>query len=190
MKKRDLTSEEKSLWRRTTRDVSPMKNPSDDILPPQKTPVFSKPNKMVEDKLRQYATPANYGVTNHGLDPFKAGDPRVDRHVRRGRTPIDATIDLHGHTQVTARKTLLAFLINARLSDKRCVLVITGKGASAAGGLPSRGMGTGVLRARLGDWLREEAFRALVVRASPAHPKHGGGGAFYVFLKARSHRRS
>lgn len=190
MKKRDLTSEEKSLWRRTTRDVSPMKNPSGDILPPQKTPVFSKPDKLVEDQLRHHGTPGNYGANRPGIDPFKGGDPRVDRHVRRGRTPIDATLDLHGHTQVTARKTLLAFLINARLSDKRCVLVITGKGVSTTSGLPSRGMGTGVLRARLGDWLREEAFRELVVRASPAHPKHGGGGAFYVFLKARSHRKS
>ena len=190
MKKRDLTSEEKSLWRRTTRDVSPMKSPTGDILPPQKAPVFSKPDRLIHEASRQPVSPANYGANRYEPDPFNAGDPRVDRHVRRGRTPIDATIDLHGHTQVTARKTLLAFLINARLSDKRCVLVITGKGANTATGLPSRGIGTGVLRARLGDWLREEAFRDLVVRASPAHPKHGGGGAFYVFLKARSHRKS
>ncbi len=189
MKKRDLTSEEKSLWKRTVRDVSPMKDPSNDILPPHKRPVFRQSDKLVEEKLRHHGMPSNIGATRSGPDPFKSGDPRADRHVRRGRAPIDATIDLHGHTQVTARKTLLAFLLNARLSDKRCVLVITGKGASTVPGLPSRGVGSGVLRARLGDWLREEPFRELVVRASPAHPKHGGGGAFYVFLKARTRRK-
>ncbi len=190
MKKRDLTHEEKTLWRRTVRDVSPLRHKETDILGPHKEPVFRQADKLVQEKSRHHASPPPpYPADRFAPDPFKAGDPRVDRHVRRGRTPIDATLDLHGHTQVTARKTLLTFLMNARLADKRCVLVITGKGASTIGGLPSRGIGSGVLRARLGDWLREEPFRDLVVRASPAHPKHGGGGAFYVFLKARTHRR-
>ena len=192
MKKRDLSAEEQSLWRRTVRDVAPLKNSSGDILPAGKGQVFRQPEKLFPEKKPSGAHGGGKTTprVSAAPDPFGAGDPRADRHVRRGRTPIDATIDLHGHTQVTARKTLLAFLINARLADKRCVLVITGKGASSDDALQARGFGSGVLRARLGDWLREEPFRDLVVRASPAHPKHGGGGAFYVFLKSRTRRKS
>lgn len=182
MKKRNLTPEERSLWRRATRDVAPMKAP--DILAENATRFLKQKPSSARSPVGIPAPKKSAGAKSLP-DPFRGGDPRADRDVRRGRTPIDAVIDLHGHTQVTARKTLLAFLINARLADKRCVLVITGKGASPSPLSNPASIGRGVLRARLGDWLKEEAFRELVVRASPAHQKHGGGGAFYVFLKRR-----
>ncbi|MEM9618485.1 MAG: Smr/MutS family protein [Pseudomonadota bacterium] len=191
MKKRGLTPEEQTLWRRAVRDVQRMRRESEDTLPVGdktglRSPEKLSPEKKADNVLMRKATTNPRAVP----DPFAAGDPRADRKVARGRTPIDAVIDLHGHTQATARKTLLAFLINARLSDKRCVLVITGKGASTSRAFGSNAFGHGVLRSRLSDWLKEEPFREMVVRASPAHRKHGGGGAFYVFLKSRVRRKS
>ena len=41
----------------------------------------------------------------------------------------------------------------------------------------------GRLRRLLADWLHEAQFRSLVSGYQPAHPKHGGGGAFYVRLR-------
>ena len=35
----------------------------------------------------------------------------------------------------------------------------------------------------LTEWLHESEFRALVSGFQPAHPKHGGGGAFYVKIR-------
>jgi DNA-nicking Smr family endonuclease len=55
-------------------------------------------------------------------------------------------------------------------------LVITGKGDPAS-------PGSGVLRVRFRDWLAEDALRVRIARASEAHRRHGGAGAFYVFLK-------
>jgi DNA-nicking Smr family endonuclease len=43
-----------------------------------------------------------------------------------------------------------------------------------------------VLKRRLPDWLTEPALRAVVSGFAPAHRKHGGAGAWYVFLKRRS----
>ena len=40
----------------------------------------------------------------------------------------------------------------------------------------------------LPEWLHEPEFRAHVSGFQPAHPKHGGGGAFYVKLR-RDRRR-
>ncbi|MEO1241509.1 MAG: Smr/MutS family protein [Pseudomonadota bacterium] len=191
MKNRGLTPEEQALWRRAVRDVQRMRRQAEDTLPDSdKTGLRSSeklsPEKRAGDVLPRKTTTRPRAVP----DPFVAGDPRADRKVARGRMPIEAVLDLHGHTQATARKTLLAFLINARLSDKRCVLVITGKGVGAARASGGQALGGGVLRARLSDWLKEEPFRELVVRASPAHRKHGGGGAFYVFLRSRTRKKS
>lgn len=183
MKKRNLTPEERSLWRRATRDVAPMNG--SDVLSEKIKPFSKQAPSSERGPIGLPPSKKMSAGVNTLPDPFRAGDPRADRDVRRGRMPIDAVIDLHGHTQATARKTLLTFLINARLADKRCVLVITGKGASPSPLSNPASVGRGVLRARFGDWLKEAPFRELVVRASPAHQKHGGGGAFYVFLKRR-----
>ncbi len=191
MRKRGLTPEEQALWRRAVRDVQRMRRESEDTLPASDKTGLRSSEKLSPEKKAGNVLPRRTTTRARAApDPFVAGDPRDDRKVARGRTPIEAVIDLHGHTQVTARKALLAFLINARLSDKRCVLVITGKGASTSHAFGANVLGHGVLRARLSDWLKEEPFRDMVVRASPAHRKHGGGGAFYVFLKSRAGRKS
>lgn len=96
------------------------------------------------------------------------------RRIKRGRAPIDATIDLHGYTQEGARAALVSFVERQRLERARCLLVITGKGR----------MGAGVLRQRFFDWIAASPIRAHLSGYAPAHPKHGGGGAFYLFLKA------
>ena len=65
-----------------------------------------------------------------GLDYGDA--PGVDRRTatrfRRGLMPIDATLDLHGHTQQSGRTALAGFLRAHRAAGRRCVLVVTGKG--------------------------------------------------------------
>jgi DNA-nicking Smr family endonuclease len=105
---------------------------------------------------------------------------------------IDARIDLHGSTVELARIRLLDFLIRARFSGARLVLVITGKGPSPFSShtlhgrdpyhAPERG---GVLRKSSSMWLAEPEFRYHVIGFQPAHPRHGGGGAFYVKLRRK-----
>ena len=57
------------------------------------------------------------------------------------------------------------------------MLVVTGKGGRDGAG--------GVLKQKLPDWLAAGSLRAIVSGYAQAHQKHGGGGAYYVFLKAR-----
>ena len=53
------------------------------------------------------------------------------------------------------------------------MLVITGKGKE----------GQGVLRRNFLLWLESPGARRLVSGYAESHPKHGGAGAFYVFLR-------
>ena len=99
---------------------------------------------------------------------------------------------MHGLTQGNARHALLGHMIRAWNRGDRTVLVITGKGVNphildqrryepwdpGARDLP------GVLRRALPRWLAEPDFAALVSGYASAHVRHGGAGAWYVFLKA------
>ena len=66
----------------------------------------------------------------------------------------------------------------------RHVLVITGKGR--AGGpdapLPVR---PGALRHAVPHWLHMPPLSAAVLQVTPAHRRHGGDGAYYVYLRRR-----
>ncbi|MDP9163724.1 MAG: Smr/MutS family protein, partial [Pseudomonadota bacterium] len=43
----------------------------------------------------------------------------------------------------------------------------------------------GVIRASLRDWLQDSNLRPYIAALRPAHPRHGGGGAWYVILRRR-----
>ncbi len=179
--RRRLSPDERDLWRRTVRDVTPLKR----LETVEQRPVCATKPLPPEDKVKWSARPrTNSTARTVPPDPFSAGDPNIDRLAKRGRLPIDATFDLHGHSQASARAAIYGFILEARARGHGCVLVITGKGTPSAGGA-TFSAGRGVLRARFKEWLREDAFRQHIVRASAAHPRHGGAGAFYVFLKKR-----
>lgn len=189
MSRRFLTRAERDLWRRVTQDVSPMGAEEEQTVRDVVTNNF-KNSKAYEKKRTpsangggikmQLAMTKAVGNESGAADLFRAGDPRMDRRAGRGRLPIEATLDLHGHTQTTAKTMLLNFLQEAGRRRYRCVLVITGKGARS-----NRGHGAqhGVLRAKIGEWVAEDMFRELIVRISRAHSRHGGEGAYYIFLR-------
>jgi DNA-nicking Smr family endonuclease len=111
------------------------------------------------------------------LGPRGGIDKRTDEKVRRGRAAIDGRIDLHGLTQSEAHDALIGFVRRSHAQGRRLLLVITGKG-----GMPR---GEGVLRSAVPRWLHESPVRDLVLAVHQAQPQHGGGGAYYVYLRRR-----
>jgi DNA-nicking Smr family endonuclease len=119
-------------------------------------------------------------------------DRRTTQKLGRGNAEPEARIDLHGENLETARMQLLNFISTQRHRGIRLVLVITGKGASPFARhtlhghthfhTPER---EGKLRREVPLMFHEAIFRAHIVGFQPAHPKHGGGGAFYVKLRKR-----
>lgn len=122
--------------------------------------------------------------------PLSGFDRRTSQKLTRGNVAIEARIDLHGTGIEMARVRLHRFLSDARHQGLRTVLVITGKGDSAFSrhtlhgrhhyDAPER---QGKLRRLVPEWLHEAEFRSIVSGFQPAHPKHGGGGAFYLKLR-------
>lgn len=184
------------LWKSVAETVTPIK-PSNRHMkvatPALKTQVSQTP-KPAKAKTPAIPTPSPAIKHKPVKPPALSGfDRRTTQKLMRGNVEIDARIDLHGMTQLAARETLKSFLARAHQGGLRLVLVITGKGQSSFGhhtlhsrdhiSTPER---TGILRNALADWLNDEDFRRFVIGYQPAHPKHGGGGAFYVRLRRAS----
>lgn len=120
-------------------------------------------------------------------------DRRTARRLLRGAVEIEERLDLHGESGESARVRLFSFLAAGVAAGRHYVLVITGKGHAPfarhtlhgleATDLPER---QGRLRRLFQEWMAEPEFRALVSGYQPAHPRHGGGGAFYVKLRRKA----
>src|SRR5262249_35838901 len=106
--------------------------------------------------------------------PSPPDDLSGQRRIRRGQHEIEARLDLHGHTQDTAHREVVEFVLRQAGLGARCVLVITGKGR----------LGAGVLRARLFEWIADPDLRPFIAGYATAHPRHGGAGATYLFLRS------
>jgi len=158
-KPRLATAEETRLWRAAMRDVAPLRSLAP--LPPEPPPVQGAPPPL---QLRPPpALPRPNGV-----------DGRTLRQLTRGDRAVEAVIDLHGMTLDKAHDALKRFIDAQMRADKRCLLVITGKGG------PER---PGRLRQEVPLWLG--MWRPPVLTIVPAAPRHGGAGALYVLLQRR-----
>jgi DNA-nicking Smr family endonuclease len=109
------------------------------------------------------------------LDSFSGIDRASAERLKRGLHKIEATLDLHGMTQVEAHRALAAFVNAGYEAGRRCVLVITGRGMGSSG--------PGILKKSVPRWLEEPALRRRILATAPAQPRHGGAGAAYILLR-------
>lgn len=170
-KGRDLTADEHKLWRRVASSVKPRRAKA----PPAEETPSPPPTRTVQRTPPAQPPPVRRSAPNASPPQDRGGEKRV----RRGTIEIGASLDLHGHTQDSARTVLFRFLRAAQARGDRTVVVITGAGRA----------GQGVLKQRLPEWLAQRDVRALLSGFAPAHRAHGGAGAFYVFLKRASSTR-
>lgn len=115
-------------------------------------------------------------------------DRNSARKIRGGRIEIEARVDLHGLRQSEAHAALRSFLFRCQSRGLRFVLIITGKGKSAAADSPYRDFENerGVLKRNVPRWLEEPDVRSIVVSFTTAAVQHGGEGAIYVHLRTRT----
>jgi DNA-nicking Smr family endonuclease len=177
--------DDRRLWRAATRDVQPLRPPpppadaSPATLAAATPPIAaaatgarrptSAPGRTPADGVRPRMPELAPGVA-HGLDQ------RMLIRLKRGQIAPETQIDLHRMTQATAHEALIRFLAAAQRAERRCVLIITGKGSRSEGAV-------GVLKANVPRWLNEPPNRERVLAFSHATLPHGGDGALYVLLR-------
>ncbi len=188
MKRRRLAPEEIDLWRRVaeqTERLDPVRS-FDPETPPgaqpaprprRNEPVF--PHKPAPRRASHDLVPTLQDRLNSA--PVQM-DQKAFGRMKRGKLVPEGRIDLHGMTIDRAHPALTRFILSSHSQGKRLVLVITGKGKSrdSGGPIPVR---HGVLRHQVPQWLSMAPLGPLVLQISPAHISHGGGGAYYVYLR-------
>ncbi|MEO0691833.1 MAG: Smr/MutS family protein [Pseudomonadota bacterium] len=111
-------------------------------------------------------------------------DKKAFAQMKRGKLRPEGKLDLHGMTLDRAHPALTRFILSAQAQGKRLVLIVTGKGKDRdeGGPIPVR---LGVLRHQVPQWLSVPPLSSAVLQVSAAHNRHGGGGAYYVYLRKR-----
>lgn len=172
------------LWEAVTRDVKPIKRSSPARAKPEaaKEPAPAKSKKSGGAPPVRPALPARPKASAMPARELSHGrasgvDKRTMDRLRRGQLPIEAEIDLHGHTLDEAHRVLNAFITGHAAAGRRCVRVITGKGSYRQGG--------GVLKTAVPRWLNEPPLQDGILAFAHARRDDGGEGALYVLLRRK-----
>lgn len=201
-RRRTLRPEEAEVWAAVARTARPMHPGRQLFLKEVETSAHAVPVHP--------ETPAPHGHTHPRMPLFSLGekarassridltptpaqtlaaaplqmDAKTHGKMTRGKLSPDARIDLHGMTLSEAHPELIRFILNAQSDGMRLVLVITGKGKRGEdiGPIPQR---MGVLRHQVPQWLRLPPLGQAVLQVAEAHLRHGGSGAYYVYLRRR-----
>lgn len=176
-RRRALSEEERELWDLVAKQVKPLRKRRA-AKPPAAPHAEASPaapvTRPVPSAGPMTAAPAPR-ATKPAMPPLAPLGKRERAKLSRGRSEIEARLDLHGMTQMRAHRALTAFLHRAHHDGLTFVLVITGKGRS--------GGESGVLRRLVPEWLSLPEFRAFVVGFEEAAIGHGGEGALYVRIR-------
>jgi DNA-nicking Smr family endonuclease len=191
-RRRILGPEEEELWRSVARTARPLHEhpifhkPAEAHAPPDPSPMAPARPRLSPFLLGEKARRPE--AHDFAANPLSAAplqmDARIHGKMTRGKLAPEARIDLHGMTLSEAHPELIRFILNAQAGGLRLVLVITGKGKRVEdhGPIPQR---MGVLRYQLPHWLRQPPLGPAILQVTEAHLKHGGAGAFYVYLRRR-----
>ncbi len=190
-RKKGLSAEDRALWEKVAATTTPLERPARKIDTPP-APKSPKPKSSSSQAIAPFRIGAGGTKnTSHHLAPSVAdrvNDAPVRMHrathkrMVKGKLTPEGRIDLHGLTLASAHPRLTHFILDAHAQGKRLVLVITGKGRDRDddGPIPIR---RGVLRHQVPGWLMAPPLGAVVLDIRTAHLKHGGEGAYYVYLK-------
>lgn len=193
MTRRKLRPEEEELWQRVTANTERL-HPAKPLEPGDfvtSAPAPKPAKRRFEAVSQTIMGPASAPRTEVSLTPsitdqVARAEVKMDRKtfgkLSRGKLRPEGKIDLHGMTLDRAHPALTRFILSAQGQGKRLVLVVTGKGKERddGGPIPVR---YGVLRHQVPHWLSMPPLSSAILQVTQAHLRHGGGGAYYVYLR-------
>ncbi|MFZ8878502.1 MAG: Smr/MutS family protein [Paracoccaceae bacterium] len=192
MPRKKLKPDEVELWEQVAKSATPLRLSQyvNSVVKP-KPKVNPKKKERFELNNFEIGANATQKSVKNDLKPSISSalenapvqmDYKSFKKMKQGKSTPEATFDLHGMTVAQAHAALIHFLMASYSRNMRLVLVITGKGKiqKDTGPIPRQ---VGILRHQVPQWLRMPPLRDKVLQVSEAHGKHGGSGAYYVYLR-------
>ncbi len=122
---------------------------------------------------------------------FKITFTNINKELKRGKINIDRKIDLHGLSVLDAQEKLEKEVIKTYHNHKRCLLVITGKGAHITKnkvdelGEFKPKLFYGKIKNSIVSWLNSEHLKKYILTYQNAGIEQGGDGAIFVYLRKK-----
>ena len=192
--RRILSKEDLGLWEEVKKTfdktLSPINSKKNHNSYKNQKPFF-KDRKLLEnvtvDKEEVIITGSKFvgPTSSNGVRVGYNLDKKILNLLKKGKMEPEKTLDLHGLNTKQAEKRVLEFLQACHLQGARLVLIITGKGRSSEE--PNNPCyyenRTGILRKSLTSWIENSKMHPAILDILPANSKHGGDGAFYIYLR-------
>lgn len=134
-----------------------------DIKPIKQKDFIAKPLKPIIIKSQEDEYVTMPSQASNGLDA------NTDKKFRKEQFRVEGTLDLHGYTYDTAFLAVTKFVKNAYHNQKRCIIIITGKGECLRDALP--------------QWLQNSDLKNIILSQTTPSAKLGGSGAIMLLLK-------
>jgi len=175
--------DERSLLAQAYAGVQPLPEKDRNLAGAPKTPAAPRIGRETDSALAALSdfVEGKGDFNIEFLDEFITGlapgvDFRLLEQLKRGEFSVQGHIDLHGFTWAEAREEILAFVRTAIREQKRCVLIIHGRGLHSKTPTPA-------LRDGLVALLTRGPLRKHILAFSTARPSDGGPGSMYLLLR-------
>ncbi len=119
---------------------------------------------------------------------FNLSYGEINKDLKKGRVNIDRRLDLHGYTLLEAYDKFKNEVKKTYHKNKRCILVITGKGAYPNNQKEETTpkLFYGKIKNSIVSWIKEDDLKKYILTYQDAGFEHGGDGAIFVYLRKRN----
>ena len=112
----------------------------------------------------------------------------INKDLKRGKIKIDRRLDLHGYSLDEAYLRFKKEVIKTYNQNKRCLLIITGKGVHKkledSNEIEPK-LFYGKIKNSIISWIKEEDLKKYILTYQDAGFEHGGDGAIFVYLRKK-----
>ena len=172
----EILDEDNLLWQELTKNIKKLPQPEEPPSPPiyidEITPSISYKN-----------IPNIYQLSYLQIGDLKDMDGSIAKRFKRCEYKIEATLDLHGKTEDAAYNQVVNFIKQSYIQNKRCILIITGKGTNQ--NTDDIFSTKGKLKEITPLWLNSEELRPLILGFIHPIQSLGGSGALYIMLRKK-----
>ena len=148
-------------------------------------------NEKKTNQKKTINTVADDKEINKSYFNISFGD--INKDLKRGKVKIDRRLDLHGYTLLDAYEVFKKEVKKTYNNNKRCLLVITGKGvylnkkkADDFIDAKTPKLFHGKIKNSIISWINEEELKRYILTYQNAGIEHGGEGAIFVYLRKKN----
>ena len=176
---------EDDFFLKKMKGVKPIKKEKTNVIKIIENKTIGKKNTKLIDTEIKKTKPKEINQTK---TEYTISFGEINKDLKKGRIKIDRRLDLHGHTILDAYEKFRYEVVKLYNKNKRCMLVITGKGVHLKrkdGNEENPKLFYGKIKKSIIEWIKEDQFKNYILTYQDAGFDYGGDGALFVYLRRK-----